>query len=287
MARRLIRLVSLFMALAGGAAVVGCSSDDDDSSGFADRICAVYAPCCAKAGLAGPQSSCRMMYGSVHPTDQALADQCLSDMEAQAQDPKFCDFELDEPESCQKAFPDGSGGTKQPGETCSEDEDCAGDAHCDGFGSEPGKCAVFVVVPEGAACIGEKKGSGKSWSGDPQNDQITLCNYNDGLVCNTGKCAKRAAVGGSCSNASDCVDEAYCKSGACVARQTAGSACSGFGDECTLDTYCVDSSKTCEPRRPDGETCTEGDQCLSDYCSKGVCKHNSGMAGLVLMFMCM
>ena len=49
--------------LLGVTMIAGCASDDDDDE-FAERFCAVFAPCCAKAGMNGDQSSCRMLYGS-------------------------------------------------------------------------------------------------------------------------------------------------------------------------------------------------------------------------------
>lgn len=121
------RIGSLLLFLA--ALAVGCS-DDDDASDFGPRFCALFKPCCDKAGLPGDQSTCRMLYGSARPTSKSLAEQCLTEYEALANDPTFCDFSHDEPESCQKAFPDGSGG-KKPGETCDNGSDCAGDSTCD------------------------------------------------------------------------------------------------------------------------------------------------------------
>lgn len=274
---------SLLLFLA--ALAVGCS-DDDDASDFGPRFCALFKPCCDKAGLPGDQSTCRMLYGSARPTSKSLAEQCLTEYEALAKDPTFCDFSHDEPESCQKAFPESSGG-KKPGESCDNGSDCAGDSTCDhDFDTDKGTCAAFVLVAEGAACIGERNGSSSSWSGDPQNNQITLCDYQAGLHCDAGTCKQRSALGQACSSAHDCVDGAYCPSGTCAARLTAGATCTGDWDECSEETYCVDSTKTCEPRRADGEACTDSDECQSESCSEGVCKYNPGLAGLALAFLC-
>ncbi len=61
------RIGSLLLFLA--ALAVGCS-DDDDASDFGPRFCALFKPCCDKAGLPGDQSTCRMLYGSARPTSR-------------------------------------------------------------------------------------------------------------------------------------------------------------------------------------------------------------------------
>lgn len=277
------RFGTLLLCLAALAAV-GCSDDDDDD--FGPRFCALFKPCCAKAGMSGDQSTCKLLYGSAQASSDSLRDQCLKDYEVLAKDPAFCDFAHEEPESCQKAFPDSSGG-KKPGQSCDNGSDCAGDATCDhDFDTDTGVCAAFVVVAEGAACIGERNGSSSSWSGDPQQNQITLCDYAAGQHCDAGTCKKRSELGQACSSAHGCVDGAYCPSGVCAARLAAGATCTGMSDECNAETYCVDSTKTCEPRRANGEACTSGDECLSESCSDGVCKYNPGLAGLALAFVC-
>jgi len=263
----------------------GCSWDDC-SNEFAARFCALFKPCCAKAGMSGDQSTCKMLYGSARPTSQAAADQCLKDYEALASDPAFCDFSQPEPESCKKAFPESSSG-KQPGAACSGGSDCAGDSTCDmNWETDQGTCAAFVLVPEGAACIGERSKSSSSWSGDPKQNQITLCDNDAGLVCSSNVCKQRSQVGQTCSSSHECVDGAYCLGDVCAQQLTAGSACSGMSDECSAETHCAAVSKTCEPRRADGEACAGDTECLSESCSEGVCKYNPGLAGLALGFVC-
>jgi len=264
-------------------ALAGCS--EDDSPDLGGRYCALFKPCCDKAGIPGDQSFCKMAFGSRQPTSDAAAEQCLKDYEALAKDPTFCDFTFDEPESCKKAFPEDTSG-KKPGEPCTQSSDCAGDATCHhDFQTDKETCAAFVLAAEGQACIGERNGESSSWSGNPQNDQITLCDSKAGLICD-GTCKKPAAVGGSCGSTHDCAEGGYCKSGTCAARLATGATCTGYLDECNAEAYCVSASKTCEPRRPDGEACTDSNQCLSDYCSDGKCKYNAGVGGLALAFLC-
>lgn len=281
--RVLSRILSAALTGLALTVTVSCSSGSDDSSGnLGAQFCEVFRPCCVKAGMNGSQSTCRSLYGSL-PAG-AAAEQCLKDYQEQAKDPAFCQFELPEPESCKSAFPDDGG--KKPGESCSSSSDCGGDGTCDkDLDTGKGTCAAFVVVGEGAACVGERNGTSSSWSGDAVNHQITLCDYAAGFHCDT-VCKKRPAIGEACTSSHDCVDGAYCSKSVCAAQLPAGATCSGFSDECNDQTYCVDSSKTCEPRRPDGEACDLNDQCLSDYCSDGVCKYNPGLGGLVLAFLC-
>lgn len=291
MTHRLVRMSSRCLFLSGlfglTLSALGCSSDD--SNDFAERFCAVFKPCCVKAGMEGDQSFCRALYGSARPTSSALADQCLKEYEALAKEPSFCDFKTKSPESCDKAFPkSSSGGSKKPGASCTSSGECAGDATCDqDFSSDTGLCATFVLAAEGAACIGEKHGSARSWSGNAVDNQILLCDYDAGLHCSGQVCKKRAAVGQACSFSQDCVDAAYCSNDHCAPRLTAGSTCTGTtNDECDSTTYCVESTKTCEPRRADDESCTSDAECLSDNCDSGVCKYNPGLGGLALAFVC-
>ncbi len=273
--------------LLGVTMIAGCASDDDDDE-FAERFCAVFAPCCAKAGMNGDQSSCRMLYGSARPSSKAAADQCLKDFEELGKDPAFCDFEYQNPDSCEKAFPDqASNGTKLPGAKCSDDDECAGDASCWGQWEEGGgTCLAWVVVPEGAACVGVREKTGMTWSGEAQNNQVALCDGDAGFICSANVCKPRGGVGATCSSGGECVDGAYCDSGKCATKLTAGATCSGNYDECNPATHCAASSKTCEPRRPDGESCAEDSECSSDRCTDGLCKYNPGLGGLALGFVC-
>lgn len=279
-----MKLGSLPFLLAGLVFVsAGCSSDGD-SNEFGARFCELFAPCCAKAGMSGDQATCRYLYSSVPHT--SAADQCLKDYQAQAKDPAFCDFTLPEPESCKQAFPDSSG-TKKPGETCDGSSECAGDATCDmDFQTKKGVCAAFVLAAEGAACIGERNGSSSSWSGDPVQNQIALCDYAAGLHCEGDVCKKRAPIGQACTSSHGCLDGAYCESGMCAARLGVGSPCTGSSDQCDDKSHCGQTSKKCEARLADGQACAESDECLSDYCSDGKCKYNPGLAGLALAFVC-
>lgn len=276
---------TLFGGLGLALSVVGCSGDDDDSNPYASGLCDLYGSCCARAGKTKDTTLCQMAFSSA-PTNKAAAEQCLADMKELAKSPEFCDFEDAEPESCKQAF--ANPGTKDPGQACTDDDECGDGATCDtDFDTKQGVCVKYVIVPEGAACIGEQRGNMKSWSRDPVNNQILLCDFDAGMTCDSGVCEKRSEVGGPCSWIDDCVDGAYCLDQKCASQLATGAPCSGsVEDECNTGAYCEASTKKCEPRRPDNEACTDDQQCSSDFCEEGVCKYSPGLGGLVLLLVC-
>jgi hypothetical protein len=239
------------------------------------------------------QQTCHFFYGQVPILDKGAAEQCLADYEKLAQSPTFCDVtEGETPESCKKAFPknSGSSGSKKPGETCESSSDCAGDATCDTpfstSGPQSGVCVEFVLAPEGSACIGEKRGNAKSWSGDPANNQIVLCDHDAGLYCGDQKCTKLGQLGEACLGYSGCAEGAYCKSSVCEQKLATGAACPSYSDECNDAAFCAESTQICEPRVADGQSCQNNDECLSDYCDGTTCAKNVGLGGLVLGIFC-
>ena len=297
--RRALQLCGALAPLVG-LGLGACSSGEkggssSSSAEFAARFCALFKPCCAAAGFPdSDQQVCRFLYGSVPVLDQAAAEQCLDQYQALAKQPTFCDLnQADAPEPCQRAFPQngpGSGGTKKPGEPCEwgANDDCAGDATCDTeAGAKTGKCAQFVIVGEGAACRGVRKSNGSSWSGEAVNNQLPLCDGDANHYCsNSGVCKKKSPVGESCDGFSGCLPEGHCQNSVCVAKLATGSPCPNFSDECNDLAFCADSSKVCEPRREDGKSCQQGEECLSDYCDEGSCKKDPGVGGLVLSLFC-
>ncbi|MEZ4222278.1 MAG: hypothetical protein R3B13_15180 [Polyangiaceae bacterium] len=290
-------LVASFLLAA--PSLTACSSDDDgiSSSEFASRYCALFKPCCAAAGFPDTgQQSCKFFFGAAPIRDKGAAEQCLREYEAQATQPGFCDLTSGtRPESCERAFPDSGqsgGGSKKPGEACTwgANDDCAGDATCDTVGgADTGKCAAFVIVGDGAACIGVRSGNGSSWSGDAVNDQIALCDGDADFYCsNSNVCKKKSAVGQPCDGYEGCFDDGYCSSGQCVAKLATGSPCPNFSDRCNDAAYCSDTTQQCEPRAADGQSCSTGDECLSNHCdsSTKTCKKTTGIEGLVLGLVC-
>jgi hypothetical protein len=276
-----------------GLSVVACSgsSSGDGSLGgdYGARMCALYKPCCEKAGMgSSTQSMCKAMMNSLPPpTSVSAADQCLKDYEELAKSPTFCYFTYQAPASCTEAWPEGKSGGKPPGSSCAHDDDCAGDADChEDYDTHQKTCVVFVISAQGGACIGEKKGNSKWWSGNPKDNQILLCDYDAGLRCESGICTPRSQVGEPCSYAEDCVAGAYCLNQKCAAQLAPGAACSGTTDhECNAETYCSSANK-CEALHADGEACTDDKECYSDTCSANVCKYNPGLGAIALPLMC-
>jgi hypothetical protein len=120
-----------------------------------------------------------------------------------------------------------------------------------------------------------------------------------GLECDKGSCTASccpgvcvatkplAAVGGSCTSDSNCVDTAYCKlsynsttgsfDGICLARVATGAVCTDYGS-CPGNAQCVGTtgSKTCVALAKDGASCANGLSCenSTSYCDqvKGTCQ---------------
>jgi hypothetical protein len=76
-----------------------------------------------------------------------------------------------------------------------------------------------------------------------------------------------------------CGSNEECKSGFCIDRvnDELGTCADlpGEGDKCEFDCAdgftCDDISSTCIPQRPDGDTCENDQQCVSDSCLEGLC----------------
>jgi hypothetical protein len=121
-----------------------------------------------------------------------------------------------------------------------------------------------------------------------------------GLECDKGSCTASccpgvcvttklpAAIGGSCTGNSTCVDNAYCSQaynsvtqtfeGTCQARVAIGASCTDYGS-CASNAQCVGTgaSKTCVALAQDGAACaSSGPSCanVASYCDpvKGICQ---------------
>lgn len=113
-------------------------------------------------------------------------------------------------------------GTRQEGESCAEDEDCApavGDnatATCD---DDTGRCRIFRVLREGDACELSSDLGGVCESG-------LYCDLAQGAA--TGTCKRAVSIGGACSGPASlqCGLGQYCEAETCVAGKPAGGDCS-------------------------------------------------------------
>jgi hypothetical protein len=287
------------------------SCGDGGGAGSADAFvgsyCDLFTPCCAKASLRSDGQSCRALLGALAPVgsyDKQKGEACLAEMKAAAARSDFCDSSSSStPAVCDQVF-NNSGGTKQPGETCDEDSDCAasaeGKVECmSNFsaGAQVRKCQVQLHGKLGdTPCGGTVKGKSTYYEGSAGADvpsKVVLCYDVDGLRCDGSPkaCIAYKAVGEAClSNGTfgDCVATAYCDSAQhkCAARKPTGAACGGASAssqyECVMGNYCT-TAGMCAAQLALDAACTTDNQCLTDNCVNGSCKANGGDFGLALL----
>src|SRR5688572_15688470 len=107
-------------------AAVGCGdSDADNKDEFIEQLCAEFSDCCKAAGRPSDGAQCRAFYGAFVPAagyDPVAAQSCLDEVRARTDS---CDTSSASAPTCGKVFAAASGGTKQPGEACEDDDECA------------------------------------------------------------------------------------------------------------------------------------------------------------------
>jgi hypothetical protein len=281
-----------------------CGDDADSASGFASAYCDLLKPCCAMANLSTDGKQCQLLFGAFGGQaryDKAAGEACLAETRAIAGSADFCTTGLDVP-ACDRVFV--SGGKKQPGETCTDDEDCApsseGEVTCDLMfgtgGAQIRKCQVQVKGKEGdKPCVATKDGN--VTSGNVSLDDIPprgyVCHVADGLRCDsiTDSCVKLKLSGEACSGAdSECVRTAYCDDdqmpARCADRKVVGASCTpSFDSGCAAGAWCSDSTRMCAAQVALGAACTQSGQCLSGNCVNGKCAR-SGLEDFALSFIC-
>jgi hypothetical protein len=276
--------------------VAACGKSDAEK--FADAYCAEIAKCCVQAGTAGNGEVCHFLFsgGSYNAT---AGNACLAEMKSQVAAGTFCSGGSSSA-TCNTVFGTGSTGTKKPGDTCDQDSDCApsteGTVTCASLytnGAWIHKCQVRVQGKAGdGPCLGTQDGDVFSSSGTSAATDLPtqgyVCDTADGVECSSGTCVALAAVGQSCSYASDCVRSAYCdRSSRCVGRVVAGGTCTGVdAAECVEGYYCPDASpRQCTAKVATGATCTSDSMCSSGNCDGTTCKP-SGLETLGWAIVC-
>lgn len=300
--KQMSRTSGLALALgATGFLLLACSSGGDDgasSSDFAQRYCALFDPCCVAAGLPTEHKACHMLFGAAVAKDQAAADECIAEYEAMAKQSDWCATfgTKPRPASCEKAYPQGAGGTnggtQKPGDACELSGDCASSSkgpvscHHD-FGANKDYCLVLAIVGVGEACYGITSGGGTSTVNVPSGvTEVGICDRDAGNYCDSGKCAPLALLGGKCSGSGSCADDAnYCGDSTCKPKVASGASCADSSEACVETAYCDFPDDVCKARLPDGSTCDTNVECLSHYCS-GTCKPSPGIGGLTLAAFC-
>ena len=296
--------LSVLLLSLGLAPALSCGGDADSASGFAAAYCDLIKPCCAMANLRTDGQQCQLLFGAFGGQasyNKEAGETCLAEARAAASRPDFCqNIESSEPSACDQVF--GSTGKKQPGEACSDDDECApsseGSVQCESNfgtgGAEVRKCQVVVKGKEGdKPCVGTKEGN--FTSGNVNLDDVPakgyLCHVSDGLRCDstTDTCVKLKVTGEACQGNSDCVRTAYCEGtmDKCTDRKAIGAACtpSFSNDECVAGGWCKAPANMCAAQVADGAACTEDDECKSGNCLNGKCD-KGGLGDIGLAFIC-
>jgi hypothetical protein len=173
-------------------------------------------------------------------------------------------------------------GSVAPGAQCNGNPDCSEGTCVDGVCCLDPSCPLCQVCGSGGRCV--KVGGGVV---DPHfrchpPDSPTSCGrsgacdglggcafYPAGVTCKAGTCDGDAVVGSSvCDGFGACIPGATI---VCVPFKCASGDCRNV---CTSDVDCV-SGRHCESgscgRRMKGARCGQNDDCVSGFCSDGVC----------------
>jgi hypothetical protein len=284
----------------GNGATLAAGKDD-----FIAKYCAEYAPCCAKVNRPSDGATCRIFFSALTPPNYnaAAANDCLTEVHAAAASPTFCDglSNASEP-SCSKVF-DSASGTLQPGEPCTQDEECApsaeGKVTCMSVfnnGAEIRKCQVQIAGKAGdSPCAGTVDGNITYYSfSGPVTDvapKAYLCDVATAVYCDSSsrKCTAIGMLGDTCTTNSGqytCVKAAYCDftTRTCTATKAVGEACHSFPQECSVGNYCDDATMKCAVALADGTACMSSLTCASKTCVNGKCaKPGSSDFGLALI----
>lgn len=246
----------------GGSVATGASASSSDD--FARQFCDFYRPCCEQAGRPSDMATCRGLAASAATKgtyDPAAGGRCLSDVRALSGDPRFCKFEVAGPDSCDVVYRTQNTGTKQPGEDCDKDSDCAaspeGKVDCRTRFVDGGTTHFCQVSMEGKAgdspCFGTRDGNITSYTGSSEVTKGYICDVSKGVRCDstTKQCTALAQIDAECTSSTGCVKGAYCDF----------------------------QSKKCVPGKEAGADCTSSTECKSSRCTSGKCAADSTGSG--------
>jgi hypothetical protein len=299
-------VVSVFYTAAACSSSGNTGSVAGDRDSFISQYCNEFMPCCAQVGKPTDGSQCRAFIGAFAPStgyDAAAANKCLDEVRAASKSATFCQdgMSSNTAPSCQAVFAQSSGGTRKPGETCSEDDDCAssteGQVQCQSLytgGMTIKKCQVQVVGKAGdSPCVGTVDGNVTSYSSSGETEipvKGFLCYVKDGLRCDstTKACKAIPKIGEACESfgSNSCTKDAYCDSSTklCVARKAVGATCDTFSsDQCAEGTYCNSTTKVCTTALAIGAACTTSQECGENRCVNGKCEKSGD---LTTSFLC-
>src|SRR5687767_2815166 len=112
------------LACSGGGGSTG--SGAGDSSSFASQYCEIFSQCCGKAGYPTDGVQCRNFVDKSsqgREYNAAKGEECLSGFRAESSKPDFCENSKT-PQACSETYKRVGGGVA-PGQTCTDDADCA------------------------------------------------------------------------------------------------------------------------------------------------------------------
>jgi hypothetical protein len=293
-----------------GGGSSGGSSVASTSSSFCQQYCDLLVPCCSTINKTGDSNKCQQLFSALAGSatyDSAKGSKCLDELRTAQSSPTFCNMDSSVAPDCSGVLAQGGGGTKQPGEPCTADTDCAtqtdGKVTCatsfdSKTGAETKVCQDQIDGKEGdTPCAGTKDGNTTSFSGSgtqgPPPARAYICDVANGLYCDgtSLKCTKIQDVGGACSTSGStqyaCVKTAYCDftKKQCVARLDVGADCSTAFDGCVDTAYCDQTTKKCTAALPAGSACTTSQQCGKAQCVNGKCNASSN-GNIGLAFIC-
>jgi hypothetical protein len=263
---------------------------------FSAEYCSLFSDCCAQVQLPTDGKTCRAfqtLLMNSRTYDPVWGQKCVAELREAQKAPDFCETHDAYRDSCKRAFATDAHGTRQPGESCEVDNDCApaadGDVECvsnyDGA-SVTHTCSVLSKGRLGdQPCLGTQDPSG-TWSpttrpssAGPLPARAYLCQSAQLQFCDGAAkaCVERLQAGAGCSSDLECVPTAFCDFSGhkCIARSPPGATCR-MSSSCDASSWCDLATKKCTARLTAGASCAE-DQCQQGLdCTDGVCAKASG-----------
>jgi len=282
----------------------GCTPLTPADEAFIESYCTTIEACCvANAYRAAPDvASCKTQLAHMgFSHDPAVQSGCLADVQSRAGTATCAPSVADLSGPCARLFYE-PGGTKAPGERCTERGQCAG---------APGTitlCAdLCIQMASGKAgdgpCLGNAYGGGVI-NAIPLSQPGTTDRIASGYICDRGagfycayatdpaqqKCQALGAAGASCDTLAMAM---ACAAGACADDHTCQAVVS-TGEPCSNEVRAVcDSANTCDfsgnggvcvARAPAGTPCADDSQCTTNYCATD--GHCSAIAFVDLFGLC-